>query len=538
MLNPEHPVQTNEVEQRASTKSPHAPEAHEEPLSRRAFIAGAAGGSCGLVLAACGGSRHPSAAKPKPSVPPRRTRAKRRVSTTPRHLEDAIRGQVFERGSEGYAAAAPIYNERFDSVLPRAIARPLDVNDVGAAVRWAVTNGVRLVARSGGHSYAGYSTIANGVVLDLREIRSVRVDRMARTATVGPGAQIIDVYAKLAAAGATIPAGSCPSVGIGGHALGGGMGLAGRRFGLASDNLLAADLVTFDGVLHRIDADSDPDLLWGLRGGGGGNFGVVTSFTFNIHPIPKTAAWFVISYPWEVASDALAAWLDWAPRAPDALTSSYGLNAAASGASVAVLGQYFGAAGDLDSLLSPITKFNGASVSAADQDYFALQLRWAGCAERSTQGCHTAGTRPGGRLSRARFYAGSDYLDRPLDKTARSILISAIEERATKAGSGAILFDSYGGQINRLAPDASAFVHRNSLCCVQYLTYDGDDAWLQRTRASMRPYVSGYAYQNYIDPTLKAWRHAYYGSNYPRLVANQRRVDPHHFFRFPQAIGS
>ncbi len=129
-----------------------------------------------------------------------------------------MRGPVLERGSPGFSAAAQVFNERFDYILPSAVARPLDAADVRGAVRWAIAHRVPLRARSGGHSYAGYSTVAAGVVLDLRYLRSISVDRRSGTATIGAGAQLIDVYAALAAHGMTLPAGSCPSVGIGGQA--------------------------------------------------------------------------------------------------------------------------------------------------------------------------------------------------------------------------------------------------------------------------------------------------------------------------------
>jgi berberine-like enzyme len=117
------------------------------------------------------------------------------------------------------------------------------------------------------------------------------------------------------------------------------------------------------------------------------------------------------------------------------------------------------------------------------------------------------------------------------------VLIAAAQARAGLPGSGAILFDSYGGVINRVAPHATAFVHRRQLFCIQYLTYGGGSSWLGVTHGQMRPYVSGMAYQNYIDPALANWQHAYYGANYPRLLATRRRVDPEHKFNFPQAIG-
>jgi hypothetical protein len=129
------------------------------------------------------------------------------------------------------------------------------------------------------------------------------------------------------------------------------------------------------------------------------------------------------------------------------------------------------------------------------------------------------------------FNAKSDYLAKPLSANGRAALIGAVQGGT----SGSILFDSYGGAINRVAPSATAFVHRRQLCAIQY--YGGTDTWLRGAKAAMRPYVSGMAYQNYIDADLSDWRRAYYGSNYERLVDVQRRVDPHHKFNFPQAIG-
>jgi FAD/FMN-containing dehydrogenase len=115
--------------------------------------------------------------------------------------------------------------------------------------------------------------------------------------------------------------------------------------------------------------------------------------------------------------------------------------------------------------------------------------------------------------------------------------VAAAQARAALPGSGAILFDSYGGAIKRVRPDATAFVHRGALFCIQYLTYDGGAPWLRTTARHMRPYVTGGAYVNYTDPELDRWQHAYYGANYHRLLAVRREVDPHHYFNFPQAIG-
>jgi hypothetical protein len=204
---------------------------------------------------------------------------------------------------------------------------------------------------------------------------------------------------------------------------------------------------------------------------------------------------------------------------------------------VNVSGQYFGRASDLGRLLAPLTAVSGAHVSAGDFGYLQAQLMWAGCSHISQAACHTQGTRPGGTLQRESFQAKSDYVAKPLPAAARQALVRAIEARANISGSGAILFDSYGGAINQVKPAATAFVHRNALFCMQFLSYNGGGSWLSSTAAQMRPYVTGGAYFNYTDPNLKGWQSAYYGSNYRRLQAIRRDVDPHHYFNFPQAIG-
>src|ERR1700733_4338421 len=334
----------------------------EGRIDRRAFLVSA--GAAGLSVA-CGTSGQ-TVARAGQTV----ARAGQRIARAAASgAGPPIAGQVIKRGAPGFVAAAHVYNERIDGVLPMWVARPTGAGDVQKGVNWGVANGVPLRARSGGHSYAGYSTLSGGMVLDLRNMRGISVNVGKRTATIGAGAQLIDVYAALAARGMTIPAGSCPSVGIAGHALGGGMGLAGRRFGLTADNLLSAQIVTADGKLRTASSNSNPDLYWALRGGGGGNFGVVTSFTFRIHPVPSTVAWFIVEWPFSSGSDALAAWQAWAPHARSELTSIFHLNGGAGTTSVSVSGQYFGPASDLASLLAPLKAVGGAHVSRFNQSY-------------------------------------------------------------------------------------------------------------------------------------------------------------------------
>src|SRR5918997_403195 len=456
--------------------------------------------------------------------PPQAADLSRRAA---RALRAAVRGPVFLPRTPGYNPPRPANNTRFDGIRPDAVVLPRDTRDVQAVVRWADRFDIRLVSRSGGHSYAGYSTTERGVVVDLRRLRGVRVSN--GRATVGPATPLIDVYSRLARSGLLVPAGSCPSVAIAGLALGGGHGLSGRRFGLTSDNLLAA---------------TNEDLYWACRGGGGGNFGIVTSLTLQAHR-PRRAAWFIIRFPWSQASEALAAWQRFAPGAPPALTSVFtlGTTGGSGSPSVTALGQYFGSESALRRLIALLARVDGASLSTGSSSMMSLVLRWAGCLDEGARACHTRGTSPGGRLPRASFYAKSDYFDEPLPSRGRQVMIDWIErrQRTPSLGSGALILDAYGGAYNRPAPDATAFVHRDMLFSLQYGAYFSGSGtpsrqWINGVWRALRPFASGQAYQNYIDPQLASWRQAYYGSNLARLREIKQQVDPDFRFRFRQAI--
>jgi hypothetical protein len=500
-----------------------------DSLDRRAFLAGL-GGTAAMLAAGCGsGSKHSSSTATASSTSSHATKV---PSGGPHTLQQAIRGHVFERGQPGFTAAAHVFNPRFDNLLPTAVARPVDGLDVRNAIRFTVAHGIPVRARSGGHSYAGYSTLSNGVVIDLRELNSIAVDKRSGTATVGAGAQLIDIYAGLAKAGATMPAGSCPSVGVSGVTLGGGFGLAGRQFGLTADNIVSVKIVTADGALRTVDGSSDPDLLWALKGGGGGNFGVLTEFTFRIHPLPSSAAYFNVTWPWSSAGEAIAAWQGWAPHATDKVTSILHVNSGGS-PSINANGQYLGSTSTLHGLLAALLAVPGAQLSSQILSYLRLQMLLAGCSGMTLAACHTIGAAPGGKLPRNTFNAKSDYVAKPLPGAGRAAMIAAAEA----PGSGALLCDSYGGAVNRVAPTDTAFVHRDQLFCIQYYGNGSTASWIDQAWTKMRPYVSGQAYQNYIDPTLQNWPQAYYGQNLTRLQATRRRVDPAHYFNFPQAIG-
>ena len=452
-----------------------------------------------------------------------------------RELARELDGSVVTPASAGYAQDKLLYNLRFDASHPRAIAYCESVEDVQKTIRWARKHGVRIVPRCGGHSYGGYST-TNGVVVDVSRMRRVRV--RSGSATIGAGARLIDVYAQLATSGVTIPAGSCPSVGIAGLTLGGGASYAGRKLGLTCDNVLGLSIVTAQGKLLECSAARHPDLFWACRGGGGGNFGIVTSFRFRTHTV-SNVAYYQVVWPWANAADAIRAWQNFAPHAPDELFSTMfmstkGAKGPGTVPAISSGGQFFGTESDLMALIAPLASTGSPTrVVVGTLSYMDAVLRWAGCHPVSQ--CHT--------VRRLAFKGKSDYVNAPLSNAAIATLLAALEANQLdrSLGKGELLFDAYGGAINRVPAAATAFVHRNALFSIQYFsTWASSGArnlrWIRDLYAAMRPHVSGFAYQNYIDPDLRTWKHAYYGSNFRRLVTVKRKYDPRGFFRFAQAM--
>ena len=460
-----------------------------------------------------------------------------------RELARELDGSVVAPGSAAYPSARLLVNTRFDGVRPHAIVLPETVKDVEKTVRWARKYGIHIVARGGGHSYGGYST-TRGVVVDLTRMSRIRVDAARKVAVVGAGARLIDVYSALWQHGLTVPAGSCPTVGIAGLTLGGGVGYSSRKLGLTCDNLRRLHLVTASGAATACDANEHPDLYWASRGAGGGNFGIATDFSFRAHSVGDVST-YSIEWPWAQAVEAVRAWQAFAPHAPDGLFSLCDLLATDRStpnarAHVVSGGQFFGSEQELRSLIQPLVNTGTPiRVTTATMSYMRAVLKWAGCSG-SVDACHLS---PRGTLGRETFKGASDYVTRPLPPAAVARLVHRIELLQATLGRGAVLMDAYGGAINRVHKGATAFVHRNALFSCQYVASwnPGEAArphlnWVRGTRASMRPYASGFAYQNYIDPDVVDWKRAYYGSNYRRLAVIKRRYDPGNVFHFEQSI--
>src|SRR5579862_4314147 len=387
-----------------------------------------------------------------------------------------LSGPLVRPGEGDYATAKLLFDPRFDSLHPAGIAYCASPHDVATSVAFARRHGLPVAARCGGHSYAGWSS-TRGLILDVTRMAGVSVS--GGTAVIGAGTRLIDVYGGLAAHGRGVPGGSCPTVGIAGLTLGGGVGVVSRAYGLTSDNLLSLQIVTADGQVRTASPSRNPDLYWACRGGGGGNFGVVTSFTFRTHPVGEIILFF-LSWPWSQADRVIAGWQSWAPNAPDALWSNLHLAAAPGGATptVSVGGCYLGSDADAANLLNQLYAKVGSSPSSHflsfPQSFLSAMLVEAGCSSVGYQACHLPSYASGGRLNRASEFAKSDFFTTPLSSSGIGTLlagVTALQRVAGAAGGvGGIAFDALGGAVNRVKPGATAFVHRNALFSAQYTT--------------------------------------------------------------------
>ncbi|MCK2221131.1 FAD-dependent oxidoreductase [Actinomadura sp. ATCC 31491] len=441
-------------------------------------------------------------------------------------LRGRLSGSLVRPADAGYAAARRLFNPAYDRIRPGGVAYCESAADVAACLAFARAGGIPVTARSGGHSYAGWST-GTGLVVDLSRMNAVSHagGHAGGRATVGAGARLIDVYDRLARSGVSVPAGSCPTVGAGGLTLGGGIGVVSRKHGLTCDVLESVRVVTADGRVLDCDATRHPDLFWACRGGGGGNFGVAVSFTYRTFEAGQATVFF-LHWPWSKAGAAVREWQAWAPAAPDELWSSLHLTRSASGLDVEVVGTYLGGAAGLERALAPLTARLGRPARRYVRTVPHLEAMkiMGGCGSRSTAECR--------RVPRTSFAAKSHLAYRRLPAPGVRALVAGV----ARGGRHSVLLDAMGGAIGRVAATATAFPHRAAFYSVQYYQEGMDRAWLRAIHADMSDYFGNHAYVNYLDPDLPDWRSAYYGANAARLAAVKAAYDPGRLFRLPQGV--
>jgi FAD/FMN-containing dehydrogenase len=436
-------------------------------------------------------------------------------ATDLRALDRAIDGELILPGSPAYDAVRKPPMVRFEGVRPAAIVRCEAPADVAEAIAMARRCRLPTAIRSGGHSVAGRSS-TDGLLIDVTPMCSVSV--ADDVATIGAGVRLGPLYDALAEHGLTIPAGCGSTVGVAGLTLGGGIGVLGRKYGLTCDRLRQAEVVLADGHVVMCDEHTEAELFWALRGAGGGNFGVVTSFAFATVPAPPTTV-FQLAWPLAHAAATIEAWQAWAPYAPDGLDATLRLSAAG----VDVFGTMIEA--DPAKLLDDFVRSVGAEPAWADRRHVPYRE-----AKRYLDGLTPAGdhaTAPPGSV-----FTKSEFFRRALPRDTVAALVGDF----TGGGSREVAFLPWGGAYNRVPADATAFAHRDELFLVQHLAPSAERDWLARSWALLHPCGTGGVYPNFPDPDLPDWAHAYYGRNYDRLRRVKAKYDPDSFFRFHQSL--
>ncbi|HEX5621509.1 MAG TPA: FAD-binding oxidoreductase [Solirubrobacteraceae bacterium] len=395
--------------------------------------------------------------------------------------------EVLRPGGAGYDTARKPQIERFAQIRPAAIAKCRTTHDVVEALALAKREGNGLAVRSGGHCFAGRSS-TTGVLIDTSVLDTIALN--AEVVTVGSGAKVSAIYDALAPE-RTIAGGCGVTVGIAGLALGGGLGVLGRRYGLTCDQVTAAEVVLASGEV----VDADDDLLWALRGSGGGQFGVVTNLTLKTVPAPPTKC-FHITHPLDEAAALIDWWQRVSPDAPDETAASL---------VVRPDGVHLFGVGDIDAETTEAMPYREAK-------------RWLnenGPPEQDP----TADER-----SKSEFFH---------DLIPAGTIATLVEHFANGTGARELDFSPWGGAYNRTKPDATAFPHRDARFL---LKHTGPADWVERAYAITHPHGTGGAYVNFPDPYLENAAAAYHGPNLERLREIKARYDPANVFRFPQSL--
>jgi FAD binding domain/Berberine and berberine like len=433
-----------------------------------------------------------------------------------------LTGDVVRPGDPGYEAARIGWNRLYNR-YPQAIVFCNGTQDVINAVKWARQEGVALRARSGRHSLDGWSSLDGGLVVDVSRMKSIVIDRAAGTATVGTGLTQKEIVPALGQHGFIIPTGSEGGVGLGGVVLGGGFGLLTRNLGLASDNLLAAELVVPDGArsakVVQATATSNSDLLWACRGGGGGNFGIATSYTLKLTALKHVEFAIVRWTGHQHLGEVLRTWQRDAPVADERLPSALEVNATTIELSALLHG---GTRQELDEGLRSLLAIGKPDVTYMNDPWPTIYRH----ADRAPD------------LPFWKFY--SQFVKQPFPDEAIELVVRYMA--GTPTGPSNFFCLSFGGAVGRVPSGGSAFPHRDALFyCEPGAAWDDPASnakalgWAVDFWRALRPFGDG-AYVNVPNAAALDWELEYYGSNCARLRQVKAKYDPNNVFSFEQSV--
>lgn len=449
-------------------------------------------------------------------------------------LKAGMRGPVILPDDPSYDEARQVWNGTIDR-HPTLIAQCRSEDDVAAAVTFAKQHDLLVAVRGGGHGVAGYAVCDDGLVIDLSPMRDIQVDVAARTVRVQPGARWADVDRATEPHGLATPGGEVSATGVAGLTLGGGMGYLRRKHGLSCDNLVSADVITADGRKVHASEHEHPDLFWALRGGGG-NFGVVTSFVFRLHQVGPDVVTLTSFFPLDDVRRVLRAWREFTEDAPEEATTAFAVWAVPDdpdlperlrGQPACVLdGMYVGAPETGEALFRSLREVATPLIDMSGQlPYVEAQSALDPLF-------------PDGDL----YYWKSLFLDE-LNDDAIAEIVSRAQSRPNPRVL--VILRHLGGALDRVAPDATAYSNRGAK---YMLSIDGawsdpketerNIAWVRKFWSAMRPFSNGGVYLNFPgfgEDGSELWK-ASHGKNFDRLRTVKDRYDPSNLFRMNQNI--
>jgi FAD/FMN-containing dehydrogenase len=448
------------------------------------------------------------------------------VADAAAELANAFSGQLLKPADVGYEEARTVHNGLVDK-RPALIARCRGVTDVVDAVSLTRKLGLEVAVRGGGHNVAGRATIDGGLMIDLAPMKGIHVDPKSRTARAQGGVTWAEFNRETQLHGLAVTGGVVSSTGVAGLTLGGGLGWLMGKYGLALDNLRSVDLVTAEGKVLRASKDEEPDLFWAVRGGGG-NFGVVTSFEFQLHPVGPTVTGGLIAHPFDRARDLLKFFRDSTASLPDEHMIFGGLIHAPDGSGTklaAMVTCHCGSLADGEKAMRPLKEFHSPVVDALGPMPY----------------CQLNGMLDAAYPKGALNYWKSSFLSQLSDE-AIDTMIDSFAQCPTPMGQ--LLLEHFHGAATRVGVSDTAFPHRsegyNFLVLCQWVEKAHNDrciAWARETYARMEPFMASGRYVNYLaDDETGEPVAAAYGSNYRRLQQLKAKYDPKNFFRMNQNV--